>query len=405
MRILHLAYEDPRQPGSGGGSVRTLEVDRRLAERHEVTALVAAYPGARERIEDGVRWVPIGPPRRGRLPRLAYFALLGPEVRRRRADVVVEDFGAPFGVAMSPLFARAPVVASVQWLFARQMRDKYGLPFDAVESGGLRLYDDFIAVSDWLAGEIRRRRPATRVQTIANGVDPAAFRTGTRPPAHLLFVGRLDREQKGTDLLVDIAHSLHDMLGASMPPLLVAGDGPARRETERAMAARGLDGRVRFLGRVDGTAKFELMAAAFSLLMPSRFETFGLVAAEAQAAGAPVVAFDVGPLREVAAGGGARLAPPFDTTAFAREAAAFVERPALREEVATQGRAWAVRYDWDGIALAVEAHLERAVNGAAGRLREASTRTPRDAARRVTATASTDPDSADTCRVAPGTRP
>jgi glycogen synthase len=405
MRILHLAYEDPRQPGSGGGSVRTLEVDRRLAERHEVTALVAAYPGARERIEDGVRWVPIGPPRRGRLPRLAYFAMLAPEVRRRRADVVVEDFGAPFGAAMSPLVARAPVVASVQWLFARQMRAKYGLPFDAVESAGLHLYDDFIAVSDWLADEIRRRRPAARVQTIANGVDQAAFRTATRPAEHLLFVGRLDREQKGTDLLVDIASHLHDMLGASMPPLLVAGDGPARRETERAMAVRGLDGRVRFLGRVEGTDKFELMASACCLLMPSRFETFGLVAVEAQAAGAPVVAFDVGPLREVAQGGGARLARPFDTSAFAREAAAFVERPALREEVAAQGRAWAARYDWDRIALAVEAHLERAVGEATERTRVASGRAHRDPVRQGMGSTSADPDLPETGRVAPGTRP
>ena len=371
MRILHLAYEDPRQPGSGGGSVRTLEVDRRLAERHEVTALVAAYPGARQRVEDGVRWVPIGPARPGRLPRLAYFALLGREVRLRRADVVVEDFGAPFGVAMSPLFSRTPVVASVQWLFARQMRAKYGLPFDVVESAGLRWYRDFIAVSDWLAGEIRRRRPGAHVQTIANGVDPVAFRTGARPPAHLLFLGRLDREQKGTDLLVDIAWHLHERLGDSMPPLLVAGDGPARRETEQSVAARGLEHRVRFLGRVDGAPRFDLMASAFALLMPSRFETFGLVAAEAQAAGAPVVAFDVGPLREVAEGGGARLAPPFDTAAFAREAAAFVERPGLREATVGQGRAWAARYDWDDIARAVEAHLERAAGGVVSRAGEA----------------------------------
>ena len=89
MRILHLAYEDPWRPGSGGGAVRTLEVDRRLARRHEVTACVAAYPGARERTVDDVHWVPIGPARRGRLPQLAWFALAG-FAARRPADIVVE---------------------------------------------------------------------------------------------------------------------------------------------------------------------------------------------------------------------------------------------------------------------------------------------------------------------------
>lgn len=61
MRILHLAYEDPRQPGSDGGSVRTREINRRLAHDHEITAIVTAFPGARERIEHYIRWIPIGP--------------------------------------------------------------------------------------------------------------------------------------------------------------------------------------------------------------------------------------------------------------------------------------------------------------------------------------------------------
>jgi hypothetical protein len=41
MRILHLAFEDPHQPDSGGGSARVREINRRLAERHEITNLVA----------------------------------------------------------------------------------------------------------------------------------------------------------------------------------------------------------------------------------------------------------------------------------------------------------------------------------------------------------------------------
>ncbi len=372
MRILHLAYEDPRQPGSGGGSIRTLEVDRRLAARHDVTALVAGYPGARERVEDGIRWVPVGPARAGRLPRLAYFALLGPEVLRRRADVVVEDFGAPFSVALSPLFSRVPVVASVQWLFARQMREKYGLPFDVVESAGLRAYRDFIAVSDWLAGQIRERRPQARVETIPNGLDPAGFAVPARPAEHLLFVGRLDRAQKGIDLLVDVAAGIRELLEPPMPPLLVAGDGPDRALMERLVAERGLGQSVRFLGRVDGARRFELMASAHAVLMPSRFETFGLVAAEAQAAGSPLVAFDVGPLREVAGPGGARLVPPFDTGAFARQVADLVTVPGQRAALAALGRSWARRYDWDRIAGAVEAHLERAVGVAMPRPADAA---------------------------------
>lgn len=357
MRILHLAYEDPKQPGSGGGSVRTFEIDRRLVARgHEVTAVAAAYPSSRPRIDAGIRWEHLGPRRSGMTPRLAYFAMLGPVLRRHDSDIVVEDFGAPFSVGMTPLYTRRPVVASVQWLFAGQMREKYRLPFDLVEKAGIRSYGDFIVVSDWLAGEVRRRRPDAFVETIPNGVEPLAFTTVARPASHLAFVGRLDIAQKGGDLLIGIASRLMTLLGTAMPTIEVIGDGPDGARMQALVARAGLEHVVRFRGRLEGTGKFDLMAGAHAVLMPSRFETFGMVAVEAQAAGVPVVTFDVGPLAEVAGPGGARLVRPFDLDAFAAETALIVTGAHNREELGRMGRAWAARYDWDRIADRQEQH-------------------------------------------------
>ncbi len=361
MRILHLAYEDPHQPGSGGGSVRTREINRRLAGRHEITALSAGYPGARAREEWGVRWVPLGGRGGVKGARLAYFALLAPEVARRRYDLVVEDFGAPFSVGFSPLFTRKPVVASVQWLFAAQMREKYRLPFDLIERQGLRCYRDFIAVSDWLARDLRAARPGAVVETIPNGVEAAAFATIAGPPRHLLFVGRLDIAQKGLDLLLEAFARAREGLGTRTPQLLIIGDGPDRAALARLAERLRLDDSVEFRGRVEGGDKYRLMASAHAVLMPSRFETFGMVAIEAQAAGAPVVAFDVGPLAEVAAGGGACLVPAFDCDTFAREIIGLVLDSARSERLRRAGRLWATRYDWDRIATAQEEHYRRAV--------------------------------------------
>lgn len=362
MRVLHLAYEDPAQPGSGGGSVRTREINRRLAERHEITSIVAGYPGAGERVEDGVRWVPIGSQSGTKIDRLAYFGLLSAAVRRFPHDLLVEDFGAPFSVGFAPLFTRQPVIASVQWLFARQMREKYRLPFDWVESAGLRFYSEFIVVSDWLAQTVRQRRPQAKVETIPNGVEANAFAAEPAAPRHLLFVGRLDTAQKGCDLLIESIARARALLGASLPPLLVVGDGPDRKEMEDLVRRLGLETAVQFRGRVEGAAKYALMASAYAVLMPSRFETFGMVAAEAQAAGAPVITFDVGPLAEVAGSGGARLVPPFDLDAFAREIAALVTNPGQIEQLRQQGRRWARRYNWDAIALQQEAYYEAALS-------------------------------------------
>jgi glycogen synthase len=379
LRILHLAYEDPLQPGSGGGSIRAREINRRLADRHQITALVAGYQGAKPRVEDGVQWVPIGSRIGARVDRLAYFALLGLEVLRRPHDLVVEEFGAPFSVGFTPLFTRKPVVASVQWLFASQMREKYGLPFDRVERSGLRFYDRFIAVSEWLARDLRSRRPVADIVTIPNGVEKIAYETRPASPKHLLFVGRLDLAHKGGDFLIDIYDRIRRMRGGHVPPLVIVGDGPDRGVMKRLAVRAGLSDLVRFRGRVEGAEKYQLMADAHAILMPSRHETFGMVAVESLAAGAPLVAFDVGPLREVVGlktdrETGSRLVPPYDLDAFAREVTHLVDTPTLAGKLRGAGRRWARRYDWEEIAARQEEYYLRAIQDATPRHQRAEGR-------------------------------
>ena len=335
--------------------MRAREINRRLAERHEITAIVAAYPGAKPRLEDGVRWVPIGARTHKKVALLSYFALLGRQVARRPHDLVVEEFGAPFSTSFSPLFTKKPVVASVQWLFASQMREKYRLPFDEVEKRGLRFYDRFIAVSEWLADELRSRRPGALVESIPNGVEKIAYDAPATTPGYLLFVGRLELIAKGVDFLFEIITRICRVRGRDTPPLVIVGDGPDRKAMQRMAEKRGISRLVEFRGRVEGAEKYRLIAGAHCVLMPTRYETFGLVGIESLAAGAPIVAFEVGPLREVIGGAaGARLIRPWDLDAFVQEVLRFVDDRKLRERVREEGRRWARRYDWEEISLRQE---------------------------------------------------
>jgi glycosyltransferase involved in cell wall biosynthesis len=364
MRILHLGYEDPSKPGSGGGSARTRQIVSRLGSRHEITVIVAAYPGARERIEGGAHWVPIGSRTGGKSDQMTYLALLGRELINRRYDLVVEDFGPPFSVGFSPLFTRKPVVASVQWIFAGEMRQKYGgLPFDIVERHGLRFYKDFIVLSEWVSTIVRRYQSAAQIEVIPSGIDEDAFTVQPTPPTYFLFVGRLDVTQKGGDLLLAAYARIIHELGDQAPPLLIVGDGPDETMMKDRARQLGITSQVEFRGRVDGIEKYRLMAGAHALLMPSRFETFGMVAVEAQAAGAPLVAFDVGPLSAVTGPASNRLVRPFDLEAFTLEAIALTIDGSLRERIRSEGRAWAQRYNWDAISERQEQHYLRALVG------------------------------------------
>ena len=148
---------------------------------------------------------------------------------------------------------------------------------------------------------------------------PAAVESG----AYALVVSRLAPE-KGVDVAIDACR----IAGV---PLVVAGEGPERDCLRaRAAAARatgserdplrgrgaGAEASVRFVGQVDDMELARLRAGAGLAIVPSRSaETFGLAAAEAMAAGLPVVASRVGALGELVEGEG--LVVPGDASALA----------------------------------------------------------------------------------------
>jgi glycosyltransferase involved in cell wall biosynthesis len=153
--------------------------------------------------------------------------------------------------------------------------------------------------------------PWDRVHVVAPPVRPplrsggAGVPAGVPAGAYALVVSRLSPE-KGVDVAVDACR----MAGI---PLVVAGDGPE----VAALRERAGGAAVRFVGRVDDTELAELRAGASIALVPSRSaETFGMAAAEAMAAGLPVVASRVGALPELVEPDA--LVPSGDAGALAR---------------------------------------------------------------------------------------
>ena len=125
----------------------------------------------------------------------------------------------------------------------------------------------------------------------------------------LLFVGRI-QPLKGADLAVRASPSsttpratLVVVGGPSGPD----GDGRARRARTRSSRELGVDDRVRFVPPQPHDRLADFYRAADVCIVPSRTESFGLVALEAAACGTPVVAADVGGLRSLVDDGAHRL--------------------------------------------------------------------------------------------------
>lgn len=143
---------------------------------------------------------------------------------------------------------------------------------------------------------------------ILGNAELGAFRIG--------YVGRILNRHKGTDLIPHVARKILE-LGTSDFKVVIVGDGPDREPVEDLSRRLGVLEKISFAGWQDDIPAW--MKSFDVLLVPSRFEPFGLVVSEALAMGTRVVAFDVGGIREATAGSeDAFLVPSEDCDAMAK---------------------------------------------------------------------------------------
>jgi D-inositol-3-phosphate glycosyltransferase len=151
-----------------------------------------------------------------------------------------------------------------------------------------------------------------------------------------------------------------DLMGEAILVLVGGPSGPdpgTQVERLRRLARRaGIADRVRFLPPVPHDDLGSFYAAADIVLMPSRSESFGLVALEAQASGVPVIASAVGGLRYVVDHGeSGYLVPPGDHRALADRLIRVLGHPGLRARLAGGAIRHASSFSWDRTADLVHA--------------------------------------------------
>jgi glycosyltransferase involved in cell wall biosynthesis len=356
MRILHLDPDDIDNPLSGGGPVRTHEIYRRLAHRHEIVVLTPTFAGSTPTLErEGVRYIRLGRKvgNHGSSHHLTFLASLPKAVRRFDYDILIEDLMPPCSSTWTPWFARRdrPLIASVQWFFAREYTRRLLLPFHWGEEYGIRMYRNFIVLTHSMQSRIESRHPRANCRLVPNGVSDALFTLTPHAGDFMLYVGRLEINAKGLDLLLQALALVPEALRM---PLVVAGSGHELQEWDRLLSASGLRPWVRCVGHVDAIERDRLLQASRFLVMPSRIETFGMTIAEANAAATPVIVWDRAPMSEVAAPSSVRV-PAFDTAALAQAMLSLSD--ASNEAIVTlgmQARGWARRYDWASAAGAQE---------------------------------------------------
>jgi len=177
----------------------------------------------------------------------------------------------------------------------------------------------------------------------------------------ILFVGRIEPLKGIETLLRAIA-----LLAPEMPcwpeslAVIIIGGAPGAgieqvnaelARLERLRAELGLEKLVAFLGARDQDTLVYYYSAAELVVMPSRYESFGMVALEAMACGTPVVASNVGGLAfTVQDGQTGFLVPEGDVEALAAKIRLLLKDRDLRHRLGEQAIQWARGYGWPTIA-------------------------------------------------------
>ncbi|MEO0603229.1 MAG: N-acetyl-alpha-D-glucosaminyl L-malate synthase BshA [Myxococcota bacterium] len=217
------------------------------------------------------------------------------------------------------------------------------LQCDAVTTPSVSLRDDTHAS----LGLTPEQRP---IEVIPNFVDGDVYRPredddrprlcalfGEGRPPVIVHVSNF-RPVKQVGQLVEV---FAKVLARTDARLLLIGDGPERRPVEARLRELGLWDRARFIGSQSHPETLVRESAVF--VLPSRTESFGLAALEAQACGVPVVAYDVGGLPEVVIDGETGfLVPLDDVDAMADRVVTVLSDPDRQKRLGAAARARAL---------------------------------------------------------------
>lgn len=364
MKVLH-CYRTffPDSQGGGEEAIRQIALSTRAqGVQNTIFALsVNPNPSLIERAEGTVvrskSWAAPASCDLGLVGAFSTFSRLA-----KNADVIHFHFPWPFADLLRQFSAatRKPAVMTYHSDIIRQRMLAYVYrPFMAAT---LRSMDAVVATSPAYGKTsvvLGEHVPPQRLRVIPLGIVEESCREsihaaqavcvrekyGLEPNGYFFSLGVL-RYYKGLHILIKAASAVDC-------PVVIAGDGPMRRELQQ-LAAESHNANVKFLGRVSNAEKFALMAGcrAFVLSSHLRSEAFGMVLVEASLMGRPMVSCEIGTGTSYVnlADETGLVIPPEDSGALARALNRLIADDAF---AARSGRAARLRYEslFSGTAL------------------------------------------------------
>ena len=338
MRILYLITRAER----GGGQIHVVDLLRAFSESMELSVASGESNGylADEAKELGVpfHWIPdlVQPisPRNDAKALLQTVSLL----RKLKPDLIhAHTSKAGFIGRIAAKITNIPVVFTAHtWSFAEGISAKQRMISVPLERLAARVPGRIITVSEANRRLALERGISTprKMSTVWNGTADNDLRSNTRrqAPVEIIMVARFAPQKNQALLLRALAQTGGDF------HLNLVGDGPTQKNVEAVCDELGLRARVAFLG--DRGDVPHLLAQSQIFALSTNWEGLPYSIIEAMRSGLPVVATDVGGIREcVIDGQTGLLCAPGSLESLRDQLSRLMQSPDLRHQLGTAGRA------------------------------------------------------------------
>jgi glycosyltransferase involved in cell wall biosynthesis len=202
--------------------------------------------------------------------------------------------------------------------------------------------------------------PGDLITVAPPGVDRPRFERGERRPGPVrIFAMGSISPRKAHHVLVEALSHIADLDWTCVIAGALERDPETAEALQDQIAELGLGDRIDLVGEIDEARAERLYAEADIFALASVYEGYGMVFAEAQAHGLPIVATTGGAIPEAVPEGAGILVQPNDAEGFAEALAALISDPALRAELAEGSRmAGADLTGWEETAAKVATALE-----------------------------------------------
>lgn len=343
MRILWFNWRDIKHPDAGGAEVLTHEILRRFARRgDEMTLFCASVKGrpSEEKI-DGVNILRDGGKYTVYSRGKSYF-----KKNRDIYDIVIDEVN-PRPFLTPSILSGKPVLV----LFHQMIREEwfYEMPFPisyickAYENRWLLPYRDTLTLTVSQSSKSDLEDIGYKnVKVIPMGLSTEPLKEVSRKEDVLTvgFVGRLKKHK-----LPDHAIKAFLMIKKSIPSckMWMIGDGYMQNELKKEYGKE-----ITFLGHVNNGIKYELLAKAHLVLVPSVREGWGMVVTESNAMGTPVIAYDVNGLRDsVVDGVNGILVKDKNPESLAKNAMKLLANRDLLQKLSSSALNYSRQFNWE----------------------------------------------------------